>query len=104
MSQKSLHRHALPIVLLGFGLLILSGLILARSQATNLSGKSLTNLLNVRLFSLKPAVNGFVHVTRYGSQNQASLNALSQNGSLGMMEDAGRVAQIDAVVNGASRP
>ncbi len=101
MNQKLLHRHSIPIVFLAFGILILSGLIMAQSQAPNLSGKSLKELLNVRLFSLKPAANGFVHVTRYGSQNQASLNALSQNGSLGMMEDAGRVAQIDAVVNGA---
>ena len=101
MNQKSLHKHALPILILALGLILMSGLMLARLATPNLSDKSLSGLLNVRLFSLKPASNGLFHITRYGSNNQASLNALNQNGSLGMMEDVGRVAQIDAVVNGA---
>lgn len=102
MNQKSLHKHSLPIVILGFGLLMMSGLMLARLQTSNLSNKSLNDLLNVRLFSFKPATNGLFHVTRYGSDNQSNLYHLTQNGSLGMMEDAGRVAQINATVNAAN--
>ena len=100
MNQKSLHVHALPVLILAIGLLLLSGLLMIRATSPSISDRSLSRLLNVRLFNIKPASNGLFHITRYGSDNQANLSALSQTGSLGMMEDVGRVAQIDAVVNG----
>ncbi len=101
MNQKSLHKHSMPILIMAFGLLLLSGLMMARLETPNSSDKNLTELMSVKLFSFKPSANGLFHVTRYGSDNQANLNAIRQNGSLRMMEDAGRVAQIEAVVNGA---
>jgi len=101
MNQKSLHIHAVPVLILGLGLVLMSSIALAKVSNSNLSGQNLTHLWNARLFTVKPATNGFFHISRYGANNQASLNELSnQNGPLSVINDVGRVAQINAVVNG----
>lgn len=103
MNQKALHKHAIPVIMLAASLLLASGLMFARLNSPSASNQSLSHLLNVRLFSFKPAANGFFHISRYRDANaQANLSSLgNQKNSLGSIEDAGRVAQIDAVVKGA---
>ena len=103
INQKSLHKHAVPVIILGSGLLLLSGLIVARVNSPYVSNHSFTQLLNVRLFSIKPSSNGFFHITRF-KDAQANLSSLGSNnaGSLSVIDDAGRIAQLNAVVNGAN--
>lgn len=104
INQKALHKHAIPVIILATGLMLVSGLMVARTSGPNVPNQSPTHLLNVRLFSIKPAANGFFHFTRYrDANNQANLSSLgNQKNSLDVINDAGRVAQINAVVNGAN--
>lgn len=104
MNQKALHKHALPVILLGVGLLFVAGLVIVRMGGANTANQNLTQLLTARLFTIKPAANGLFHITRYRDAGaQANLSSLgNQVNSLNMMNDAGRVAQIDAVVKGTN--
>lgn len=103
MSQKTLHKHALPVIILGLGLLFVSGSMIIRLGGSNSANQNITQLLTARLFTIKPAANGLFHITRYREAGaQANLSTLgNQMNSLNVMNDAGRVTQIDAVVKGA---
>lgn len=107
MNSKQLHLHAVPIIILSIGLLTISIMAIERFTTTSAYNNSISQLLDVRLFTIKPAANGLFHISRYKSPGtQASADLLSVNQSVGNLagtDNVGRIAVLNFMMNSPKR-
>lgn len=104
MGSKQLHKHALPILVLSIGLLLVSVIgvgqfVLVNSHSTN----SLGELLAERFLSIKPAANGLFHISRYqASDDQANSQLPAANDTptnLAAASNTGKSTELDAMMS-----
>lgn len=101
MNSKRLHTHAIPIVVLSVGLLLVSMVGMSQLIVVNAnSSNNLTRLLTERLFSLHPATNGLFHISRYSpSEESNSQEAVLQPEPASLSVDlnaAGKLSELRA--------
>lgn len=100
--QKALHKHTVPLLLLSAGLFLFT--LVGVSQMLQLgtsANDSVTKLLTARVFTIRPAANGLVHVSRFESVSQFEAHATRSTSStgLGAISSAGKTTQLNAMLD-----
>jgi len=83
-----LHRHALPLAMILFGIISLSAVVIQAYNAGNLEGGSApARGLVTRVVEIKPARNGLAHVTVTDNKPPTTQDNMA-------IDQAGRSAQL----------
>jgi hypothetical protein len=105
MNSKRLHLHALPVAILTTGLVYVSIFALSHLIVTNTNNtNSLSALIGAHLYDIKPASNGFFHISRSFTtvNTQVSAQSAVQNDStIGETFMTGQATELQAALNQA---
>ncbi len=105
MNSKALHKHATPLLILSVGLFIASLAGLSQLiQVGSGSDVSFSQLLNERLFDVKPAGNGLVHVSRYQSATAALPKPDTTHSALSQTTNVGKSTTLDITLSSLAQP
>lgn len=92
-TRKLLHYHTLPFIVLAIGIVTATTLVTATVFTAN-TPQSLTRLLSVRLYDIKPSSNGLAHISRH---SEAAFINTTETANL-QINDLGQSASLQASV------
>jgi hypothetical protein len=83
MQSKQLHKHVFPVVSVALMLFVLSAVVVSANQLALEHNVSIGHVLAVRPYNVRPAANGFAHLTSPDQSAAASASVSSSPNFIG---------------------